>query len=173
MRWNVYIYRKNKGDSDSHVAQVPGISHGENAYVRWLASKHFKVPQDLILTIPTPSGDRRKATVTLREGRKDPKRSRTRRARKHPAIRTSRGRTRRDPSSRLRAHKAVLSSQSASDIPGDTLRVLTRAAIDTKGKRWPAGTLYRPISLGYDNESNHLTQTVNIGGRKTRFKRRD
>ncbi len=39
-------------------------------------------------------------------------------------------------------------SRRASEVPGDTLRELTRAATDTDGFRWPAGALYQPQSHG-------------------------
>ena len=45
-----------------------------------------------------------------------------------------------------------LRSRRASRIPGDTERILTRAAIDTDGNTWSAGTRYRPRSVGNDGQ---------------------
>lgn len=43
---------------------------------------------------------------------------------------------------------ALRSTRAYPGMPGDDARVLTYASTDAIGRRWPAGTVYRPISGG-------------------------
>lgn len=88
MKWNVYIARRTRPgeyESDKHTVEVPGSSRGDNAFVTWLAAKHFRAPQDKIMCIPTPAGDRGRAVATLRDSSRSDPRHRGKRARRDPA----------------------------------------------------------------------------------------
>ena len=39
-----------------------------------------------------------------------------------------------------------------SSLPGDVVLRLLRAATDVDGHEWPAGTEFRPLCAGHDNE---------------------
>lgn len=58
---------------------------------------------------------------------------------------------------------STIKSTSASKIPGDTLRAMSRPHRDAKGQIWPKGTTFRPLSAGNDG------QTVSIQGQAVRF----
>lgn len=58
---------------------------------------------------------------------------------------------------------SIIDSTSASAVPGDTLRAMTRPHCDSTGRWWPKGTTYQPISTGNDG------QTVTIQGQTVRF----
>ena len=42
----------------------------------------------------------------------------------------------------------ILKSRRASYVPGDKLRALTRATVDSEGRTWPSGTEYQPLCSG-------------------------
>lgn len=58
---------------------------------------------------------------------------------------------------------SIIDSASASAVPGDTLRVMTRPCRDSTGRWWPTGTTYQPLSVGI------YGQTVTIQGQRVHF----
>jgi len=63
----------------------------------------------------------------------------------------------------------IPTSRKATDIPGDTARVMTSAAKDFSGQVWPKGTVYQPLCGGYDNANSCDYSEVSIGGARVIF----
>lgn len=65
--------------------------------------------------------------------------------------------------------KKILHGVRANSIPGDACMRLIRSAVDSQGRRWLAGTLYRGLSGGYDNPRRTTYVDVSIEGRVVTF----
>lgn len=53
-----------------------------------------------------------------------------------------------------------------SSIPGDTRMVMGRAQTDTAGRVWPKGTVYQPLSGGYNNVRGCAVSVITIRGER-------
>ncbi len=60
----------------------------------------------------------------------------------------------------------ALPSKSVSDLPGDTLRVLTRDVTAMDGTILRAGTEYRPVSAGMHGLYRRYTHVISVDGGK-------
>ncbi len=63
----------------------------------------------------------------------------------------------------------LAASKPASAILGDNLRVMTRACESVQGVEYPAGTLFRPLSSGFNNMWNRSEVVVLIDGARVSF----
>lgn len=71
----------------------------------------------------------------------------------------------------MKGSNVIIISTPASDVPGDTSRVMDCPHTDSSDRAWPAGTEFRPLSRGYDNERGHDVQVVSIAGEQVTFGR--
>ena len=51
-------------------------------------------------------------------------------------------------------------------IPGDHRMVMARATKDVTGRVWPAGTVYQPLSGGWDGTRGCMVSVIGIRGEK-------
>lgn len=66
----------------------------------------------------------------------------------------------------------VLHSKPRNALPGDQVRILTAAAVDYDGRRWPPGTEFTPSYAGASMLPEFTSeQRVVIEGRVVRFYR--
>lgn len=67
--------------------------------------------------------------------------------------------------------RAIIHATSLDRWPGDTACKLTRAAVDSTGRRHPAGTIFQPLSFGIDNGAPGWPEyrAVSISGERVTF----
>lgn len=51
-----------------------------------------------------------------------------------------------------------------SNIPGDTRMIMSKATKDVTGKVWPKGTVYQPLSGGWNSARGMATSMINVRG---------
>lgn len=49
---------------------------------------------------------------------------------------------------------SIPKSKPRNAFPGDTVQILTSAAVDTQGRAWKRGETFTPFCGGYDNTRN-------------------
>lgn len=50
-------------------------------------------------------------------------------------------------------------------VPGDTVRIITRAAVDTQGRTWKRGEAIIIMCAGFDNEAGRTYMQTSGGAR--------